>query len=617
MLALRILDQDFALEPGRDYLLGAGSDCDFRCDGPNVALHHARLVVRSDGAELIDLGSPIGTYRNGARITCSRVEPGDSIQFAEGAAVVVRDSGEAAIVPIPALAQQAELRRLLAIAPPLPTDTLPGPVAPAAATDPGTIPPPPPQPGPGPGGRRFEEQSFTDTMAEELRRAPWLGLSSLVHGILFLLLYLLFPTPEVGGDDIATVSFDLAGSRVALGEDTELPPLEVQPEDAVDEPILELDGETEPQPVIEPTPTVPDRLGQMQSNPRITKRSPSSESRALRTTSKDGGVDGIGSAGFRKTVKELRETGLEIVFVFDSTGSMGATIRDTKSTIAEMLHVLRSLVPDARIGLVTYRDRGVDEDYTVRDIPLGLDFWQASNFVQGVRAEGGGDRPEAVRDGLRTAFQQHWRHKSKRVVVLAGDAPAHQSEWRRLMREVRAFTNRGNSYVHTLVTTPHDAGKDTLDQFKKIARAGRGHCVTLADHEQVLKRVLDFAFGSQFDGDLERVRRTLANNADRTDTSALALSRRGGSDLEVALRRQPVDPALLNALVRLPRRRVTEQLIRSLVHQRTPPHTRQAIAWVLYRTFDLPVPPIDPVTAEPPNGRVITELRRRAARLPG
>jgi Mg-chelatase subunit ChlD len=50
-------------------------------------------------------------------------------------------------------------------------------------------------------------------------------------------------------------------------------------------------------------------------------------------------ASGKGSAGFRKTVSELRRSGLEIVFVFDSTGSMGSSIRATKDGIANMLDV--------------------------------------------------------------------------------------------------------------------------------------------------------------------------------------------------------------------------------------------------------------------------------------
>lgn len=416
LLALRLFDQDHALEPGRKYLLGAGRDCDFQVLLEDVAPQHLRLEAGPDGVEVTDLGSATGTLRNGFRIDRATLAIGDAIQFGKGVAVVTHDDGDARIVPIPELRNEADLRRMVAAAPPVPrklariappslpaSDQAVG-AGPSVTVPTGTV-------------RRFDEQNFVDTVAHEMRRAPWFVVSFVLHFILIVLLIVLYPAPEISGDAIATVSIDLAGSRVTTGEAPVTPPEVVVEED---EPTIEIDDPVEPPPVIEEQPLEPEKLGQLTVNPRITKRPPSKKTDATKTTSRHGDIAGVGSAGFQKTVADLQESGLEIVFVFDSTGSMGVTIRDTKNTISEMLHVLRALVPDSRVGLVTFRDRGRGEDYVVREIPLGFDFWQASNFVQGVRAEGGGDRAEAVRDGLRSAFQQSWRRKSKRVVVLAG-----------------------------------------------------------------------------------------------------------------------------------------------------------------------------------------------------
>ncbi|MCA8951260.1 MAG: FHA domain-containing protein [Planctomycetes bacterium] len=582
LLALRHLDQDYALEPGRDYLLGAAADCDLRISGQNVAPHHARLRASESGAELVDLGSEIGTYRNGERVACAHLEVGDALQLGDGAVVVTRDAGQAAILPIPAMVADAAARRRRVAAP-------------------------------NPGVRRFEEIGFTDLVADELRHAPWLAVSAILHAALFLLLLFLFPTRQPSGDARVTVDLDLSASRVTDGEASVETPEVVTEEVEVP---LDIDEPVAPPEVVEAPPPEKEAPGEMTTNPRLAKRPPAPKSEAEQTTNRRGDVTGVGSAGFKQTVAELQKSGLEIVFVFDSTGSMGETIRDTKNTIAEMLQMLRALVPDARVGLVTYRDRGRDEDYVVRQIPLGLDFWQASNFVQNVQADGGGDRPEAVRDGLRAAFTQDWGATSRRVVVLAGDAPPHQRDRSDLGELVRGFASRGNSFVYALVTSPRDAGEDTHEEFRRIAQLGKGECLPLDSHEEVLRRVLDFAFGQQFDGDLAKVRAFLRDNADRTETWALDLSRRGGSDLEVALRRKPVDAALLHALVRLPKRPVIEQLVRTLAYPTTPPHTRQAIAWVLQRVFDLSTPPVDPITGEPVSERGISYLTNLARRLP-
>ncbi|MGB3969608.1 MAG: vWA domain-containing protein, partial [Planctomycetota bacterium] len=330
------------------------------------------------------------------------------------------------------------------------------------------------------------------------------------------------------------------------------------------------------------------------------------------TTSPPSDLAAQASGGFQRTVSDLRKSGLEIVFVFDSTGSMSRTIHDTKTTIVQMLAVLRALVPDARVGIVTYRDHDKREDYVVRQVPLGSDFWQASNFVQFVTAEGGGDRPEDVRAGMRAAFEQKWRTGARRVVVLAGDAPPHEEDEKRLLAEVASFAKNGRSFVHTLVTSPDQAGADTHAVFREIAAAGKGTCQGLNLRDRVLQRVLTLAFGREFDQDLAVVIRAVEAEQRRVDVKALDLARRGGPELAAALRQDPVPQELWNALVRRPRRAIAEQMVEMLGATDTPAVSRQAIAAALQRIFEMSVPPIDPADPEPPSGKQLAELRKRA-----
>jgi len=576
-IALRLFGQDHALEPGRDYVLGSAEDCDLRL-GAGAAPHHARLRVQAGGVDLEDLGSPGGTRRNGEVVAQARLQIGDVLRLGADEAVVVPDAGLALVVPLPAMRQAARARRLAAVR------------AWAAA-------------------HRFAETTFADLVAQELRRAPWLGASLLLHGLLLLLLWFWLPQTGSGGRAPATAAIVLGDGTAAAGAGSPPPPevLVEPPEPENDLPPLELPPLPEAEPAAEPAEPAPGAASdRFAGNPRI-----------ARAPGRGGGEAPVpGSSGFRRTVGELRKSGLEIVFVFDSTGSMGRAIHDTRNTIVQLLAVLRALVPDARVGLVTYRDRSPREAYLVREIPLGPDFWRAANFVHSVGADGGGDRAEDVRAGLGAAFAQPWQHGTRRVVVLAGDAPPHDDDQARLLADVRAFAADGRSFVHALVVSPGAAGDDTRECFARIARAGRGTCLDLADHEGVMQLVVTLAFGREYDRDIAAMVRTIEANAQRTETWALDLARRGGPALAAALRQAPVDHRLLNALVRLPRRGVAAELIDLLAAPATPPHARQAIAWALQRAFDLPAPPIDPVAGEPPGPRDLARLRRLAARLP-
>ena len=51
---------------------------------------------------------------------------------------------------------------------------------------------------------------------------------------------------------------------------------------------------------------------------------------------------------------------------------------------------------------------------------------QAQKAINGLKAEGGGDGPESVIDGVLAACQKlEWRSHARRIAVLVGDAPPH------------------------------------------------------------------------------------------------------------------------------------------------------------------------------------------------
>ena len=581
LLALRLGGAAHALEPGRDYVIGSADDCDLRVEG--AAARHCRLLVGPDGVRVVDLDTEAGTRHQGERIASKLLQAGDTFSFADQDATVIVDDGSALFVPIPSMRQAAVARRIEKVR-----------VAAAAL--------------------RHDDETLQERLAHELRRAPWLFLSLALHLLLLLLVWVMVPDGPPRGRGVARLSIDVAAGAPSGDASVAPPEVVVEPDEQeyMEDPEPPAPEDSEPAPVFEgPLPSAQDRPVE---NFTLAKRERTSSAGSGGNTVKDEGDIGTGS--FRDTVAELQESGLEIVFVFDSTGSMTRTILDTKSTIVLMLDVLRALVPGARIGLVTYRDHGRNEEYLVRQVPLELDHWRASNFVQFVVAEGGGDTPEAVRAGLKKAFAQKWQRTARRVVVLAGDAPPHGDDYKELLKDVRKFVRGGRSYVHTLITTPDRAGDITRRTFAEIAEAGRGVCEPIENRDRVLQKVLTLAFGREYAQDLDQVIAHVQQERDRVDVQALHLVRTGGRALRDALRQRPIENTLWNALVRRPRRATAELLLDMLDEKRTPVHTRHACAAALQRLLDLPVPPIDPVHDEPPSPRRIKRLRQLAGQLP-
>jgi uncharacterized protein YegL len=119
---------------------------------------------------------------------------------------------------------------------------------------------------------------------------------------------------------------------------------------------------------------------------------------------------------------------LEMVFVLDTTGSMGSLLEGAKQRIWGIVNeVMQDSHASVRIGLVAYRDRG--DDYVTQVLPLTEDLDQVYTTLMGYRALGGGDGPEDVRTALAEGVSKAgWSTAAPdlaQVMFLVGDAPPH------------------------------------------------------------------------------------------------------------------------------------------------------------------------------------------------
>ncbi len=136
-------------------------------------------------------------------------------------------------------------------------------------------------------------------------------------------------------------------------------------------------------------------------------------------------VDADGAVVFElPVVRQLPERKVfDVAFVLDTTGSMSEEIHAMKSTLEQVAQLISKLNITARVGLVEYRDRG--DEYLTRTHPMTTDVRGFSQRVSAIRANGGGDMPEHVNEGLRVALTKlSFSERSLgRLVFLIGDAP--------------------------------------------------------------------------------------------------------------------------------------------------------------------------------------------------
>ena len=119
---------------------------------------------------------------------------------------------------------------------------------------------------------------------------------------------------------------------------------------------------------------------------------------------------------------------VELVFVLDTTGSMGALLDGAKKKIWAIASEIARGKPSPRlkVGLVAYRDKG--DVYVTKVTDLNEDLDKVYRELLAFKADGGGDAPENVRQGLHDALTKISWSKEKatlRIMFLVGDAPAH------------------------------------------------------------------------------------------------------------------------------------------------------------------------------------------------
>jgi len=127
---------------------------------------------------------------------------------------------------------------------------------------------------------------------------------------------------------------------------------------------------------------------------------------------------------------------LDLVVVFDTTGSMGSEIKSMKNTVNDFLQLIDSSNYDYKLGLTKYEDFPISPCGTSKAIPyfiynegnLTSDPIKFQNMINSLKSRGvGNDHPESVLAALtHTVQDQLWRKDSKKIVLLIGDAPPHK-----------------------------------------------------------------------------------------------------------------------------------------------------------------------------------------------
>lgn len=166
---------------------------------------------------------------------------------------------------------------------------------------------------------------------------------------------------------------------------------------------------------------------------------------------------------------------MEMVFVLDTTGSMGGLLTGAKERIWGIVNEVMqtSSVSSVKVGLVAYRDRG--DQYITQVLPLTEDLDKVYSTLMTYDAQGGGDEPEDVRRALAEGVAKAgWSQPAPghaQILFLVGDAPPHD-----YADEPDTLTTADLAVKQGIIVNTIQCGNSVATEhvWEAIARRGQG-----------------------------------------------------------------------------------------------------------------------------------------------
>lgn len=194
---------------------------------------------------------------------------------------------------------------------------------------------------------------------------------------------------------------------------------------------------------------------------------------------------------------------IEVVFVLDTTGSMGGLLEGAKQKIWSLANRMAAGKPnpDLRIGLVAFRDRG--DEYVTRHFDLTDDIDAVYKNLMTFRPDGGGDTPEDVNAGLSDAIEKSTWSKGDdalKIIFLVGDAPPHENYGTKSIDLARAAIAKG--IIVNTIRCGMDANTEVA--WREISRLSDGSFTSIGQTGDVV------AIATPMDEELARLNAQLS-----------------------------------------------------------------------------------------------------------
>lgn len=194
---------------------------------------------------------------------------------------------------------------------------------------------------------------------------------------------------------------------------------------------------------------------------------------------------------------------IDIVFSFDTTGSMSGCIGQVRKKVDSLVDELFDKIPGINIGIVSHGDY-CDKDLLMSHIDISKDKDSIKKFIKESKNTSGGDFPEAYEYVLKQVQNFKWTSTTSRILVIIGDAYPHEAkdnpyniDWRKEVAELKSMgitifsvqcLNSRNSMSKTFykyISSNTNGYHLYLDQFQYISEMMMAICFKQMSEENL------------------------------------------------------------------------------------------------------------------------------------
>ena len=181
----------------------------------------------------------------------------------------------------------------------------------------------------------------------------------------------------------------------------------------------------------------------------------------------------------------------DVVFLADTTGSMGGAIDNVKASVASIMGTVRTTQPLAQFGAADYKDFSCGDDvpYTLGSavtsdtaaVQTAINAWLVTSPFSGC------DTPEAQLNALyRLATDSNvgWRADSSRIIAWFGDAPGHDPSGGHSLADVTAALTAAPG-TRIVAVSVNGGGLDATGQATALVNATHGTYQQGVSNDQV------------------------------------------------------------------------------------------------------------------------------------